>query len=399
MADIPSLSTLQSQIENDIRTKFGITRPWIGLKIALRIIAMVQAARLKLIYLFISDVLKNLFVDTADSELNGGTLERFGRVKIGRNPLPARAGEYTMTVTGNIGGIIAKGIIFKSLQTATSPDKLYEVKNSITLSDISASVGIIALESGESAVLVIGDTIESTIPIANVDSKATIASVDILPVDAEDLETYRQIVMQSFQLEPQGGASTDYRLWSADAQGVRTVYAYTKNNASYTVQVFVEALPANSEPGQPKGVAPQAMLDEVTSVIEMDPDTSKTLNERGRRPLQAIVEVLSVIPVGVTIIIHDLSNKETATITAITNALNDLMYSIRPYIAGADGENKNDTIYVSSVIAAIYGAIDKSINFSAIDIKINNTVIPSFTFGNAPASYGNYPYLYQVLTP
>jgi uncharacterized phage protein gp47/JayE len=398
MADIPTISYLQSQVENDIRTKLEITATWYG-KVMLRVLALVQAAKLKLIYLLIASVQKNIFVDTADSESNGGTLERFGRVKLGRNPYPAHAGVYTINVTGILGGIITKGIAFKSSLGSTSPNYLYEVVSSVTLTGTTGQVQIRALTAGATSVLQAGDQVEATAPIANVNSTATIASVYTTPVDAETIETYRKLVIESFQLEPQGGAATDYRIWAADAAGVRTVYPYTKNNAINVVQLFVEALPEDSEPGQPDGVPTQAIIDDVIDVIELDPDTTKVLNERGRRPVQVVLECISVIPIGVTITIYDLSDKSTTILNAIQTDLISLFYDIRPYIAGADGETKNDTLYLSQVVAAIFNAIGSGVNFSNIEIKINSTVYSFYQFGNVPGTYGNYPYLENLITP
>lgn len=396
--DIPTLAQLQSQIENDIKTELGISQSWVS-KIMLKVLALVLAAKLKLYYLAIGLLQKNIFVDTATSEFSGGTLERFGRIKLGRNPYPAVAGEYTLTVTGEIGGVIEKGVIFLSSLGSTSPNKIYEVKSEVTLVDVTGEVEVIALESGADSALQIDDELEATAPIINVDSTAIVASVDTTAIDAEDLEDYRRLTIESFQLEPQGGAATDYRIWSADAAGVRTVYPYTKYDEIYTVQVYVEALTENSDPGFPVGTPPASMLTDVEDVIEFDPDTTKELNERGRRPLQAVIEVLAVVPVEVTITISDLSDKSSPVIAAITTALEDLFYTIRPYIAGADGDNRSDTLYLSACIAAIYNAIDDGINFSNIQIEIDSTVYSQYTFGDTFDKYGNYPYLYELLTP
>lgn len=393
MADIPTLSTLQTQIENDLRAQLEITKTWFG-KVFLRILALVHAAKLKLIYLYAGNILKNIFVDTCDIE----QLTRFGLVKLGRSMNPAQSGEYTLNITGTSGGQVLKGTIYKSTNSI-NPDKLFEVKTTVTLSGTTGQISIRAIEGGQDSLLNVGDELESTIPIANVDSVAEVDSIDISPIDAEDPEDYRRLIIESFQLEPQGGAATDYRIWSADAAGVRTVYPYTKNAEIYVVQLFVEATEAATESGQPVGVPPTSILTDVENVCELDPDTTKSLNERGRRPAQAVLEVVPVIPVPVTITISDLSNTSTAVINAITSALDDLFYNIRPYIAGADGENKNDTIYLSQVIAAVYGAIGQGVNFSNIAIEIDSVTYSQYTFGDTPGTYGNYPYLFSLLTP
>ena len=128
-------------------------------------------------------------------------------------------------------------------------------------------------------------------------------------------------------------------------------------------------------------------------------NSSKDLNSRGRRPLQAVVEVLAVVPIGVTITISDLSDKSSPVLLAITEALNDLFYTIRPYIPGADGDNKHDTLYLSALIAAIFSAIDAGINFSNVSIEIDSVTYSQYTFGNTTLTYGSYPYLESLLTP
>lgn len=398
MADIPTIQELQTEIENDLRTELGITRAWFG-KVFLRIIALVQAAKLKLYYLAIAMIQKNIFVDTADSEANGGTLERFGRVKLGRNPFPAVAGVYTLTVTGAIGGVIPAGRTFKSTVSSTNPDKIYEVLEQVTLTSTSGIVEVIALEAGAGSALIVDDQLEATAPIADVNNLAVVATVETTAVDQENIETYRRLTIEGFQLEPQGGAATDYRIWSSDAAGVRTVYPYTKDGAIYTVQVYVEAEEANTDPGFPIGTPPASMLTDVAEVIELDPDTTKELSERGRRPLQAVVEVLAATPIPVTVTINDLSDKSASVLAAINAAIEASFYNIRPYIAGADGTNKNDTIYISTLIAAIYNAISSGINFSNVVFSIGGVDYSQYTFGDTVAKYGQYPYLTSLLTP
>lgn len=388
--DIPTLATLQSQIENDLRTELGITRTWIG-KVFLRVLATVQAAKLKLFYLQAAQLQKNIWIDTCEES----ELKRFGLVKLGRLPYGAVAGIFTLSITGSTGGQVTKGTVYKN----TSTDKLYEVITTVVLAGSTGTIQVRALEGGTDSALSLSDEILSTIPIANVDSAATVTVIDTTPVQAETMETYRRLIVESFQLEPQGGAATDYRIWSADAEGVRTVYPYKKNGADTTVQVFVEAVPESSEVGQPEGVAPASMITDVTNVINLDPDTTKDINERGRRPVQVVLEVLSVVPVPVTITIDDLSDKTTGTVNAITAALEDYFYNIRPYIAGADGENKRDTIYISRVIATIADAIAETVNFSNITVTIGGLPYSQYTFGNIPATYGYYPYLFSLLTP
>ena len=138
----------------------------------LRALASVQAAKLKLFYLAAAFLQKNLFADTADSESLGGTLERFGRVKLNRNPFPAVPGEYDFDVTGSIGATIPAQSTFKSNDSSSNPGYLYVLDNAVTLTATTQTVTLRALVAGLDSALEVADTCTSTAPIAlvNVDN-------------------------------------------------------------------------------------------------------------------------------------------------------------------------------------------------------------------------------------
>src|SRR5687767_8040086 len=133
MRTIPTIEELTISVRTDVESQFGISLPSFG-KNFLRIFCIVHAAKLKLYYLAIGLVQKNIWPDTADPESIGGTLERFGRVKLGRNPFAARAGQYNLTVTGSIGAVIKASTTFKSDDTALSAGYLFVLDNEFTLS-------------------------------------------------------------------------------------------------------------------------------------------------------------------------------------------------------------------------------------------------------------------------
>ena len=412
MAYIPTISTLQTQIENDMRTELGITQTWYG-KVFLKVLALVQAARMKLLYIYVASIQKNIFVDTADSESVGGTLERFGRVKINRNPYPAIAGVYNATGTGTIHGVIKAGTTFKNLIN----NLLYVLDGDYLITLTSFTISVRCLTAGTIGQLLPGDTITATSPLSNANDTLTISAETTQPIDAETIEEYRTACLQAFRLEPQGGASADYRLWSLDVTGIRTSYPYTKYQSPWDVQIFVEANPTDSAPNSPAGVPTALQLTQVSDVIELDPDTTKLLSDRGRRPIGDYqVDCLPVVACPITVEIDALSDKTSTTINAITTSIQTALYNIRPYIAGADGEIKNDTLTIATIIAAIFNAIDKSVIFNGIILSYGVLTIPiggysnkyfgitpvqftSKTFGAIPTEYGEYPYLYSVQTP
>lgn len=389
MINIPTLNELYTQIKSDLEAELNVSIPTFG-RSFLRVLALVQAAKLKLYYLAIANLQKNIFVDTAEPEAIGGTLERFGRVKLNRNPFAATAGYYNVTVTGNVGATIPAQTTFKSDDSSSSPNKLFVLDTAFTLPTSAATINIRALEAGVDSKLSIGNTLTATAPIALVNSSVTVTSETIEPRAAETIEEYRAKTLEAYRLEPQGGAGTDYRLWAADAQGVQRVYPYAKSGAANELNIFVEATIADSTDG--KGTPSSALLLDVEEVIEFDPDTTKPLTERGRRPL-GIFDIhylpITVQNVDVTITgyVGITPTIQAALIQSITAEIN----RIRPFVASADIiANKNDILSINKIISTIIltrpGAV-----FTSVGINVAGTPVTSYTFIN-----GNIPYVNSI---
>lgn len=387
MISIPTLNQLYSGILSDLETQYSATISPVG-KVFLRALAGTQAAKLKLIYLAIGNLQKNIFVDTADSVEIGGTLERFGVVKLGRLPYKSTAGIYTLTVTGSIGAVIPASSTFKSDDSSLNPGYLFVLDSAYTLVATTDTISVRALTSGEEAKLNVGDTLTATAPIALVNSSVEVSVITTPPLAAETIEAYRTAIINSYRLESQGGAATDYRIWSADAQGVKKVYPYAKSGAVCEVDLYIEAITVDSTDG--KGTPTAQLLLDVEAVVEFNPNTALDLNERGRRPLQVVVNFLPIIIKTVNINIGGSSfttDQKTLLLTAIT----DMVNLIRPFIDAADDlAYKNDIIDNNKVIATIINQIPGAL-FGTITIEINGVNYPTYTF-----VLGNIPYLNSI---
>lgn len=388
MRNIPTLNELYTDIISDLESQYSATISLVG-KVFLRALAMVQAGKLKLFYLAIGLLQKNIFVDTADSESIGGTLERFGRIKLGRNPYPARAGVYVLKVTGSIGAIIKASTTFKSDDTSLSSGFLFVIDNDYTLVATTDYITVRALTIGAESKLALLDTLTSTSPIALVNNPVTVYSITTEPLAAEDIEAYRLAIINSYRLEAQGGAATDYRLWSSDAQGVRFVYPYAKSGAVCEVDLYIEATVADSTDG--KGTPSAQLLLDVEAVVDRSPDTSLDANERGRRPLQVIVHYLPVTIKTVDIVITGFTGITNDQKTLLLNAITDSVNLIRPFIDAADDlVNRNDTIDNNKIIGVITTQIPGSV-FSSVTISVNSVVVSIYNF-----TLGNIPYLNSI---
>ena len=387
MITIPKISELYEDILDDFEAVYGITISLFG-KVFFRALALVQAGKLKLYYLAIGKLQKNIFIDTAGPEAGGGTLERFGRIKLGRNPFAATAGQYVVTVTGTVGAVIEASTTFKSNDDTVNPGKLFILDNEYTLVG-SDSITLRALEAGVDSKLEVGEELTATIPIAEVDKIVTVTSEAIAPLAAEEIEVYRTVGLQAYQLEPQGGAGSDYILWAADAQGVLRSYPYAKSGVTSEVNLFIEATIADSTDG--KGTPSAQLLADVEEVVDFDPDDTRPLDERGRRPLTEIVNYLAVTIKQVDIEVQGFVGLTAAKETSILNAIKAVLDDIRPFVASANVlANKNDIIDINKVISTILNAEPGSI-FTTVDLMINGGSVNTFTFEN-----GDIPYLNSV---
>ncbi len=379
---IPRLVDLQSQIRQDLEQELGIGS--VMFKRSINAFAAVQAGKLHLYYQAIAKLQKNIFVDTADREADGGTLERFGRVKIERNPRPATQGTFDITVNGVAGGVIAQGLTFRNPINSA----IYAVQSSVTLTGTTGVVRVTSFDSGEIIALNIGDELTSTSPIVNVRANASVLAIISAPLNEEDIEAYRQLVLQAYRSEPQGGSAGDYRIWASDAAGVLRVYPYVGSLAG-VINIFVEASGDDKIPNQ-------ALLNTVRDVVNFDPDTTKPDNDRGRRPISAWeVNYLSVVLINVNVTITGLSDSSASVISAINSGLTQYLENIRPFVAGSDDPNSiNDTIRNSDVTRIITQTIASNNFFDTISLNVNGGDVSSFRF-----LQGNIPNLANLDTP
>jgi uncharacterized phage protein gp47/JayE len=388
MREIPSLVDIKSTIANDLKTKLNLTDS--NLKYVLDAMDSVLAAQFKLVYLYLSDVQNNIFPDTADIEANGGTLERLGRIYLNRNPRPATNGIFKVSVTGTAGGFLRGGLTFKSNENSKNPGQMFVLDADYTMTGTNDEIEIRSLGAGIDYDLNLNDQLTITEPVIGVDNLVIVFEIVEQPIASENIEVYRQNILDAIQLEPQGGSRTDYRLWSNDAQGVRKVYPYVENGNAGTVQVFVEATIENSidEHGTPS----TSLLNNVSDVILLDPDETKPLNERGRIPIQANLETLPISIVPVDVIITGLFDDSTSVRDAIKSNLDSYLLDVRPYIAGADlPRSKNDILYSGRLQSVVTDVLSSSNFFTSFDMQVDGVSVNSYEFEG-----GFIPYLRNV---
>lgn len=362
---VPTFTELYNSIISDLKNKLDINS-LVG-KTVLPAFAAVYAAKQKLQYLQIAKVNQNIFPDLADEE----TLRRFGRGKLGRDIRPATAGEYVITVTGEVDAVIPIGTTYSDRR-----GYLYVVDIPFTFISTSGSLTIRALTVGSESSLQPDDQLELTSPITNVDKLASVFSVTVIPVVAETVEEYRVNVLNSFRLMPQGGSRADYRTWTESVPGVREVYPYVKQNYAGEINLYVEAFPDDSEDG--KGKPGSAILSAVESSIEP-----------AKIPMTVLdIHYLPIELLPVNVIITNLS--DAGKLSEISLAITNYIYGIRPYIAGADiaTDVNKGRMYASEIIQLI---IETGVTFDDVEVQVDSAPITTYKFTN-----GIIPYLDSV---
>lgn len=389
MAYIPTILELYQNISNDLKSKLNLSDD--ELKKVLDAFALVIAAQLKLNYLSLSDIQNNVFPDTADSTINGGTLDRHGLIQLNRLQRPATNGVFEIDVVSVIGSQLRSGLTFKSNDDSLNPGKIYILDSEVITTTNPQTIEIRSIDGGIDFGLETGNSLTITEPVIGVEQNVLVSAIISQPLAAESEESYRKAIIDSIQLEPQGGSKTDYRLWAADAQGVKNSYPYVKDGEAGTVQVFIEATEIDSLDSN--GTPSLAILNEVADVIEFDPDITKPLEERGRRPIQARLEVLPIVinPVDVTITSLNINTVEIQN--SIRENIKQYLIDVRPFVAGGDlARNKNDILYSARVQSVVTDVLDASNFFSDFLVFVNGVQQNSYLF-----SKENIPYLRNLV--
>jgi uncharacterized phage protein gp47/JayE len=391
MKAIPTIKQLYSRLESAFKNRLSITNS--GLKNVLDAFASVLSAEFKSAYLYLSDIQRNLFPDTADSAENGGTLNRFGYIHLNRQPKPATHAYYRVLVSGEENSFLRSGITLKSNEDSTNAGKMFISEEDHYLSAIAEdNVFLIrSLETGGSNILKLEDELTITEPVIGIENTVIVEEIIALPIESESTEEYRRKILDSIRLEPQGGSRTDYRLWAQDAQGVRQVYPYVKENEAGVTQIFIEANKEDSVDGN--GTPSELMIEDVKEVIYFDPDESLDINQRGRIPTQTIPEFLPITLRPVDIQIQGLQENNIEIQALIKTNLDLFLLEIRPFIFGADlRKNRNDVLYSGQMQNVLSDSLGNNNFFQDFKMFVDGQPEISFRF-----SFSNIPYLRNII--
>lgn len=360
---VPKYSDLYNSIIADFKNKLNIFN--ISAKSVLAAIASTIAAKQKLSYITIARVNNNIYPDTSDAE----TLRRAGRIRLGRDINPAVSGQYNIEVTGESGAVVHAGTTFTN-----SNGFLFIVDIAKTLTSTTDIVQVRALTPGQDSALSVSQELQLTAPLPNIDTFSYVAEVVIEPTSAETIEEYRQNVIDSYRVLPQGGSRSDYRTWTESVSGVREVYPYAKSFSVGEINLYVEAFPDDSTDGN--GTPSAAILTAVQNAIEPD-----------KIPLGVYeIHYLAVDPEPIDVEIENIS--DVTKLTSIESLIEAFLYTKRPYIAGADliTDINKGRIYASEIFQIV---ISSGVSFDNIVCKRNSTIFTSTEFTDDKIPYVN----------
>lgn len=383
MKPIPNITQLNTNIAGDLKNKLNLSNN--PLKRVLNALALVLSGQFYLAYLYLRDIQDNIFVDTATTAEFGGTLERQGMIYLNRGMFPDSIGVFKLSVTAVAGSVLRANLTFKSNEGTLNPGQVYVLDSEYTCTGTADEIEVRSIGAGVAYNLNVADNLTITEPVIGVDKTVTVTEVVEQPKAGETIELYRQAILSAIQLEPQGGSRADYRQWATDAQGVRLVYPYVRDGEPSNLDVYVEATLVDSTDG--KGTPSSTILDDVEEVLNYDPDISKPIYERGRKPAQAFLNVLPIVLVPIDVEITDLSDSSAAVQATIQSALEDMLYRVRPFISGADLQrNKNDILYYGKVQSVVTESLVNGNFFNLLKMYVdgNEEVSYEFTLGNVP---------------
>lgn len=357
----PTIQEISDNIVAQLSASLNQTIPLLP-KSFIRVLAKVLAGVFILLYKYGGFTFLQIFVRTASTKVtivNGKTvtpLIEWGRLIGIGDPIAATQAELTVTVTVET----QTGTLPSGTQLTSALGVTYITIGATLLDAATKSVTVrsVADQAGGGGAGVIGNLNYGAIlsfanPLANVARDTTVTAQTVTGADSEDIEAYRQRVIDRFQKRPHGGAYADYEQWGEETAGIVNCYPYTSANPGQ-VDIYVEATSASS--GNPDGIPTLAQLQAVLTSIELDLGGLAT-----RRPANALANTFAITRTGFDVRVIGLTVDNLAQVkTDIEAALTDYFRAREPYIIGLSVPPRNDRITKAAALAVIDDVVSAS---------------------------------------
>lgn len=211
----PTLSQIVDRVKKDLEDKLTDGSPSLRRSV-IAVFSRVIAAASHILHGHLDWLYRQLFPTLADEE----NLLRWGSIW----QVTRKAADFTelqAQFTGAIGSFIPAGT-----ELQRSDGVLYTLDANLTFDAAIELASITAEEAGENANTDNGVIFQLVSPIVGVENEVEVVSTLVSGVDEEDLELYRDRVLQRIANPPQGGAAADYIRWALEVSGVTRAFVF-----------------------------------------------------------------------------------------------------------------------------------------------------------------------------
>ena len=277
----------------------------------------------------------------------------------------------TITLPGINGTIIPNTIDF----VGDANGLRYRVDTSATVTGGIATISVTANDPGAVGNLNNGDTLTIGTQVPGADTVATVLQTDTVGADEEDLELWRQRILDIERAPGGGGNAADYRNWAQEVAGVARAFPFAGNPVTLFSPdtppertVYVEA----TSDVDPDGVPTQTLLDAVRASISNDPITGLSRPPLGLTDGTLFVE--PIVRLEFFVVVAGLNvdaGLETAIKESISTQLDQYFSSLQPFVDGVDPTLiRNDSITdltVSNVVQDVLvgsGGFAQNVSFN-----------------------------------
>ncbi len=346
---------LYTQIITDWCNRLEITVEDAGYSMI--VISKVITGGLYLLVRMIDGIKNNVWVGS----MQASKLLEVGQDKIGRGLFLAVKGEYRCSTTSTGVGNIDEGTIF----TLEINGVLYKYESTATVV-AGADIVIRAMTAGTDSSLVVGDKPTAQQQLTYAENEITVLEITEEPVDTESIEDYRAVVVAFERLRLGNGNASDYIVWVANVNGLKTGYPYTAENEAGKAVIYCES--SDNAVLVPSG----ALIDDAIDSIKYD------ANGISQPPVEffQFVNTSYVLPVQITGIKLIFTNGDIGQTTDIESVVRDYLEIKRPFLHTVNkfiqlSDNLNSLENTLTLVDLIQLLANASITFDSIDLQVN----------------------------
>lgn len=274
---------------------------------------------------------------------------------------------------------------------------MYVVSETVTTTGANVDVPVYCVQSGSGGNLAQDDEIKFVSPLGFIAQDAVVASTTKEGLDEETADHYRARVVNRYSTQPQGGALSDYRIWSYDAPGVLQTYPYNGEDSPGDVEIYV----AGNTDVYPDRVPGRELCVAVGEACTYDPETGIA----DRKPLTAILDpdsngsyrnIQPVSIVTVDVYVTDVVGVDVSDFgAAYKSVCDDYLLGREPYIRGLSDENNKTNSIQKNTLIALANSVATSLKaqFGTVTMNIDNVQVDNYNLNRGELSALGHLYI------